>query len=220
MEYSWISFDCYGTLIDWYAGIRSALAQATPALPPDQIEDVAASYEGTEQALEAGEFKPYRVILRQALAQAFVQRGWPTPQPANLLVEALATWRPFPEVPHVLQRLKAAGYRLAILSNVDRDLIQPSLAQLPVRFDAVVTAEDVGSYKPAPGHWAALLAQVQTAPANILHVAAGLHYDIPTAQRLGLSTCWINRRAADPGEIRPDITLTTMTGLLDEIETS
>ena len=217
MSYSWISFDCYGTLIDWHAGIRSALAQVTPELCPNQIEDIADSYDQSERALEVADYQPYRLILRKALAEAFIHNSLSYPRPADLLVHALPTWRPFPEVPQVLQKLKTSGYRLAILSNVDRDLIEPSLAQLPVHFDVVVTAEDVGSYKPDSRHWEALLARVGVAPSNILHVAAGLYYDIPSAQRMGFSTCWINRHSASPGHIRPDMTLTNLTGLTDAL---
>lgn len=218
MPYSWISFDCYGTLIDWYTGIRSAVEQALPILTRDQIEDVAGSYDAMERSIESHAYRPYRVILREALAATFYQHGLPAPNPSNLLVQALPTWNPFWDVPRVLHQLKATGHRLAILSNVDRDLIQSSLTQLPVGFDLVITAEDVQSYKPAPRHWEALLANTGVPPSNILHVAAGLHYDIPTAQGLGLSTCWINRRAVDPGSIQPDITLPHLMGLLDALE--
>jgi 2-haloacid dehalogenase len=132
----------------------------------------------------------------------------------DILARELPQWPTFAEAPQVLRSLKASGYRLAILSNVDRDLIQPSLQQLSVSMDLVITAEDVRSYKPAPAHWEALLRQAGVVPAEILHVAAGLHYDIPTAQDLGLGTCWINRRGENSWTIRPETRLSNLTGLV------
>ncbi|MDA8347045.1 MAG: haloacid dehalogenase type II [Thermaerobacter sp.] len=217
MTYRWITFDCYGTLIDWHTGIREALARVTPSLRPEQIESLARDYERVEHALEAETWQPYRTILQTALITLFRNHGLVSPQPADILVQALPTWKPFQEVSAVLTALKDAGHSLAILSNVDRDLIQGSLAQLPVEFDLVVTAEDVGSYKPAPAHWERFLLMTAAEPKEVLHVAAGLHYDIPTAQRLGFRACWINRRGENSNGIQPDAMAPNLTGVFDEL---
>lgn len=217
MAYRWITFDCYGTLIDWHTGIREALARVTPSLPPEQIESLAQDYDRVESALEAEVWQPYRTILQKALVTLFHEHSLASPQPADILVQTLPTWKPFQEVSTVLTTLKDGGYNLAILSNVDRDLIRGSLAQLPVEWDLVVTAEDVGSYKPAPAHWERFLLMTAAEPKEVLHVAAGLHYDIPTAQRLGFRTCWINRHGEEPDGIQLDSMAPSLTGVVDEL---
>ena len=194
MPIQWISFDCYGTLIDWATGIRQALTMVTPSLTMKEIETFAQDYDRVEQEFESRAYQPYRAILQQVLAEVFVSHGKISPHPADILVRLLPTFQPFPEAARVLIALQQQGYRLAILSNVDRDLIQKSLKSLPVPIDLVVTAEEVNAYKPAPKHWESLLNQTRVSPARILHVAAGLHYDIPTAKQLGFYSCWVNRR--------------------------
>lgn len=214
LSYRWISFDCYGTLIDWDTGFRSAMSQVQPRLSADQLETVARRYDQVEREHESSPYHPYRTILREALAQTFGEIGVPFPEPPDILAEELPKWPAFPEVPRVLRYLKSSGYRLAILSNVDRELIQSSLRQFGVSMDLVITAEDVRRYKPDPAHWEALLGGAGVMPLEILHVARGLHSDIPTAQGLGLGTCWVNRRGENSGNIRPGTVLSDLTDLV------
>ena len=219
MKESWITFDCYGTLIDWNTGIRQGLRAAAPTASAGAIAAMAAGYEALEQELERGPYRPYPAIQEAVTLALLARHGFPPPSHPRILTEGLPEWGPFAEVPDVLKRLKAAGYRLGILSNIDRDLIGASLKRLPVAFDLVITAEDVGSYKPAPAHWTRFLDETGAAPADVFHVAQGLIYDIGAASQLGFRTVWINRWGEDPGSIRPDFTTNRLDGALQVIPT-
>lgn len=195
----WATFDCYGTLIDWNGGIRGQLArlfgaEAAPAL--------LARYHELEPAVQAEAYRSYREVLTETLVRLATEQGLALPEGEEAaLADSLPHWPPFPEVPAALAELRARGWRLAILSNTDRDLLTASERQLGVPFDAVVVAEDVGSYKPAHGHWQAFRASVAVAPERHVHVAASLFHDIVPATELGLTSVWINRlgERAGPG---------------------
>ncbi len=189
----WLTCDCYGTLIDWERGIADALA---PFLaPPVDRRALAARYIAIEAEVEREAYRPYREILAEASGRLMAALGHPLPAGrARVLPDALPAWRPFPEVPGALRGLRSAGYRLAILSNVDRDLIAASIAHLGVEPDLVVAAEDCRSYKPAPGHWKEFQARSGAAPARTVHVGASLYHDMAPAAALGYRTIFINRR--------------------------
>jgi len=204
--FAWIAFDCYGTLIDWEEGMARALRRLAAAhglsLDPDALPQ---RYIRIELALEQERYRPYRDVLvlgaRRLLEEQGIalEPGWD-----RLFLESLPRWPPFPEVPRALRVLKAR-YRLAVLSNVDDDLIRHSLESLGVAFDAVITAEQVRSYKPAPGHWERLLAVAGVPRTSVLHVAASLVHDVAPAKALGFPVAWINRKGEGPGDSpRPD----------------
>src|SRR3989475_5222479 len=158
MPVDWVTFDCYGTLIDWERGITDALL---PLLPPGTDRRALAEwYIALEARFEAEGYHLYKDVLdrvgRRVLASLDVPIGEDQPSP---LPSSLAEWRPFPEVPTALRALRGRGRKLAILSNVDRDLLASSIARLALRPDLAITAEDCGSYKPAPGHWRFFLAR-------------------------------------------------------------
>ena len=188
----WITFDCYGTLIDWESGVADALSPFLP--PPVDRAALAARYIAVEAEVEHEAYRPYREILAVASSRLMAGLGHPLPPDrAGALPDSLPAWRPFPEVPAALRALRAAGRRLAILSNVDRDLLATSIVRLGVQPDLTVTAEDCRSYKPARGHWDMFRATTGAPTAHTVHVAASLFHDIVPAGALGYRTVFINR---------------------------
>ncbi len=187
----WASFDCYGTLVDWNGGIGGQLerlfgVEATPRL--------LARYHELEPAVQAEAYRSYREVLTETLIRLATEQGLAVPEGEEAaLARSLPHWPVFPEVPVALAELRARGWRLAILSNSDRDLIAASERQLGVPFDVVVVAQDIGSYKPAHGHWYAFRERVAVAPERHVHVGASLFHDIAPAGELGLTSVWVNR---------------------------
>ncbi|MFQ5914376.1 MAG: haloacid dehalogenase type II [Nitrospinota bacterium] len=206
MGYDWLTFDCYGTLIDWEAGIRASLEKLVlekkPGVDPATLP---ARYITTELAVEAEGYRPYREVLRISVERLLKATGISlTRDEASVLVRTLPTWQPFPDVRKTLSRL-GERYRLAILSNIDEDLIAQSVKVLRVRFDAVITAEQVRSFKPAPAHWRRMLEVCGTSVDRVLHVAASLEHDARPAKRLGFDCVWVDRHGSgEPGDVRPD----------------
>ena len=191
-----LTFDCYGTLIDWNTGICRALTavlNATGAGTPIALSEALAEYHRLEPAIQAGAYRSYRQILDTAAAQVVERFGLRLP-PAQrtLLSDSLGGWKPFADTNPALERLKGK-YRLGILSNIDRDLLAQTARHFTVPFDVVVTAEDVRSYKPAPGHFVRMRAQLPDGGARWLHVAQSLHHDCVPCKALGIPCVWINR---------------------------
>jgi 2-haloacid dehalogenase len=148
----WATFDCYGTLIDWNGGISAVLAGVFG--PDADVPRLLHRYHEIEPEIQTERYRRYREVLDLCLAGLALDEGRVLGDgEAHVLSESLADWPAFPEVPGSLAELKRRGWSLAILSNCDRDLIAQSLPRLGVRFDRVIVAEDVGSYKPQPGHW-------------------------------------------------------------------
>ena len=184
----WCTFDCYGTLIDWEGGITDALLPYF-ASPPDR-DALAKEYIETEATVESGAYLRYREVLDQAGRALLRAHGIERPSP---LSASLPGWAAFPEVPAALRALQTAGRRIAILSNVDRDLIATSLPKLGIAPDLVVTAEDVGSYKPAAGHWTRFAELTGAGPADTIHIGASQYHDMVPGAALGYRTVFIDR---------------------------
>jgi len=190
----WATFDCYGTLIDWNGGIRGELARV---FGEDRADERLARYHELEPELQADGTLSYREVLTEAMRRL----GAPdTDQGA--LAESLPNWEPFPEAPAALQEARSRGWKLAILSNTDRDFIDASMARLAVPFELAIVASEIGSYKPAHRHWERFVEQTQAAREGNVHVAASLFHDIAPANELGLRSIWINRLGELP-EPRP-----------------
>jgi 2-haloacid dehalogenase len=190
----WATFDCYGTLIDWNGGIRGELARV---FGEDRADERLARYHELEPELQADGTLSYREVLTEAMRRL----GAPdTDQGA--LAQSLPNWEPFPEAPAALQEARSRGWKLAILSNTDRDFIEASQASLGVPFELAIVASEIGSYKPAHRHWERFFEQTQAPPERHAHVAASLFHDIAPANELGLRSVWINRLAELP-EPRP-----------------
>ena len=203
-DFDALSFDCYGTLIDWESGIAAVLAPWARAagleLSGEALLELYATHEARIEA-EHGQWL-YPDVLAETFAALGRQLEVPVPaQAMAALARSVPSWPPFPDSSAALARL-GTRYKLVVVSNVDRESFAGSSAALGVSFDAVVTAQDVGSYKPAPANFEALLAAVAglgIAPGRLLHVAQSLFHDHVPAKAFGLSTVWINRRAGRPG---------------------
>jgi 2-haloacid dehalogenase len=213
----WATFDCYGTLIDWNAGIRGELellfgTEAGPRL----LE----RYHELEPELEGGSYRSYREVLTLALEQLLREEGVQPPEgETGALARSLPDWQPFSEVSESLGELRSRGWKLAILSNSDRDLILASERQIGVPFDLTVVAEDVRSYKPAHGHWEHFFEATTADRERHVHVAASLFHDVAPANELGLTTVWINRldEQADAEPTRELRDLSALPDVLDEL---
>jgi 2-haloacid dehalogenase len=187
----WATFDCYGTLIDWERGIREALLRLWPRADGVRL---LARYHEIEPGIQAGSFLPYREVMARALEELAEAEGLELrPLDRAALAESLPSWPPFPEVPGSLRELGSRGWRWAVLSNTDPDLLAASILNLGIQPDLVVTAHDAGSYKPAHGHWKAFAERSGADPARHVHVAASLFHDIAPAAELGIPSVWINR---------------------------
>jgi 2-haloalkanoic acid dehalogenase type II len=205
----WATFDCYGTLIDWNAGIRGELARV---FGEERADALLVRYHVLERELEADGTRSYREVLTEAMRRL----GAP-PDEEDALARSLPRWRPFPEVTQALENARARGWRLAILSNTDRDYIEASLEQLGAPFELAIVASEIGSYKPALGHWHAFEERVGRSPD--VHVAASLLHDIGPANELGLPSIWINRLEEKPGPqpTRELSDLSRLSDILDEL---
>jgi len=216
-----LTFDCYGTLIDWERGISEAFAAAAGAdgVALDLV-DVLRAYHEVEPRVQAERYRRYRDVLALTARGVADRLGWTLPPGReSFLAESLPSWPPFPDTNDALRRLKGAGHRLIILSNVDDDLLAGTRHHLAVEFDAVITAEQVGSYKPAAGHFAAARAQIGDAP--WLHVAQSYFHDVQPARALGVPTAWINRKGERPLDDRgPDHEFRTLAEAADFLATS
>lgn len=196
-----LSFDCYGTLIDWESGIREALGELRDRHGlPTPVDLLLVQWEAIQFRQIAGPYRRYRDILRTSLVETFAgQRVALTPREAEVLGERIGQWKPFADSAPALARLRTR-YRLAILSNIDDDILALSLALLDIPFDELVTAQQVGSYKPRPAHFREALRRFARGPSAFLHCAFGFKYDQSPALALGMATCWVKR----PGWIRDD----------------
>jgi len=188
MAVRWCTFDCYGTLIDWEGGVTDALLPLLPA--PVDRDALAKEYIETEAHVESGQYLRYRDVLDRAGRALLLAHGVDRPSP---LPASLPSWRAFLEVPSALRALHDAGRKIAILSNVDRDLIATSIPKLGITPDLVVTAEDVGSYKPAPGHWTRFAELTGASTADTVHIGASQYHDMIPGAALGYRTVFIDR---------------------------
>jgi 2-haloacid dehalogenase len=211
----WVTFDCYGTLIDWERGITDALLPLLSA--PIDRDELARRYIAVEAEVEAETFRSYRDVLAEAGARLLASLGARAPSP---LPESLARWRPFREVPAALGELRRRGRRIAILSNVDRDLIATSIPQLGIAPDLVITAQDCGSYKPALGHWRLFAQRSGAATNDTVHVGASQYHDMRPAAALGYRTIFVDRHG-ETLETPPTLVisdLAALPGVIDELE--
>ncbi|HTE83410.1 MAG TPA: HAD-IA family hydrolase [Dehalococcoidia bacterium] len=202
--YDVITFDCYGTLIDWNRGLRSALrsAVATAGGTAGPAELLSAYHE-LEPIVEAESHQSYREVLTETARRAAARIDVELSSAAAAAIPAsLPDWPPFADTNPALERLHAAGYSLGILSNVDDVLLVGTCRRLTVPFDLIVTAERVGSYKPAPGHFET--ARRTIGGARWLHAAQSYFHDVAPAHALGIPVAWINRlRELPAGNAQP-----------------
>jgi len=216
-----LTFDCYGTLINWEAGIIPALRRILSA-HGKQIDDATLLklYGDFEQRSEQGAFRPYREVLESVVRQFGAEfRFAPTAEEARSLPDSLATWKPWPDTVAALRQLKTR-FRLAILSNVDDDLFADTRPQLEVEFDEVITAQQAQAYKPSLKLFELALNRINAPAHRVLHVGQSIYHDVIPAQALGLAAVWVNRPSARPGvgavksaEAKPDLTVASLAEL-------
>jgi 2-haloacid dehalogenase len=193
MSERWATFDCYGTLIDWHGGLRAGIASLWPDA---DVRALHRRYLDIEAQLQAGTGTPYRQVLTEGLVELAQDQGLTLPPGReSTLADALPSWTAFPEVPGALAELRRRGWKLAILSNTDPDYLEASLGHIGVPVDLRVVASEIGSYKPAPGHWETFYARSGADRTRHIHVAASLFHDIEPCSRLGIPAVWIDREA-------------------------
>jgi 2-haloacid dehalogenase len=209
----WATFDCYGTLIDWNGGLRTELARLWPG---EDAGELLRRYHELEPEVEHAEpGLSYREVMQRALARL----GEVPPGEEDALGRSLPGWDVFPEVREALERARDRGWRLAILSNTDRDFIEASKETIGVPFDETVVASEIGSYKPAHKHWEEFYARTGADPARHVHVAQSMFHDVVVANELGLPSVWINRLGErhDTAPTRELPDLVALPEVLDEL---
>jgi 2-haloacid dehalogenase len=215
MSDRWATFDCYGTLVDWLGGIRTTLAKVWPDEDLDALE---VAYHRIEPAVQAGRGIPYRQVMAETLAGIAQDRGLELPDDdRDAFAVSLPAWPVFPDVPPGLTELRARGWKLAILSNTDADLLDASLLAIGVPVDLRIVASDIGSYKPAFAHWETFFRETGADRSRHVHVAASLFHDVEPCAKLGLPCVWINRQG-EASELPRAGELTDLSALADTVD--
>ena len=213
----WATFDCYGTLVDWNGGIHAELEKLFGV---ERADELLARYHELEPEIQAANpGMSYREVLTIALERLASETGLMLPEgEASALARSLPAWPVFEDVHDGLTQARERGWRLGILSNTDRDLIDASMDSIGVHFDLAIVASDIGSYKPAHRHWEVFRERVGGADSIAhVHVAQSLYHDIAPASELGLPSIWINR-LDEPDDPRPSRTLMSTARLADTLD--
>lgn len=211
----WATFDCYGTLIDWMSGLESTMAWLWPGADRATL---LRRYHEIEPGVQAGRGIPYREVMAETLARVAVAESLAIPDGMeDALGASLPGWPVFPEVPVALHALRHRGWRIAILSNTDPDLLDASIGAIGIPVDLRVVASQIGSYKPAPGHWEAFFRLTGADRARHVHVAASLFHDVEPCSKLGLPCVWINRMD-ETSDLPRAAELTELAGLPDTLD--
>jgi 2-haloacid dehalogenase len=217
----WATFDCYGTLIDWNGGIARELGRL---FGDGEVPRLLERYHELEPQVQAEDpERTYRTVLTVTLERIAETDGLSLSDGEHdALARSLPAWAPFPEVPAALGEARERGWRLAILSNTDRDFIEASKQTIGVAFDETVVASEIGSYKPAPNHWEVFYERTGADPARHVHVAQSMFHDIVVANELGLPSVWINRLGEhhDTAPTRELPDLVELPEVLDELVAS
>jgi 2-haloacid dehalogenase len=218
-DFDVLTFDCYGTLIDWEAGILAAIRPILDAHGIDGVDDagVLEAFARHESEIEAGSYRPYRQVLGEVLTAMLGHFGQaPGAGEVAAFGGSVVDWPAFPDSGAALARLQTR-FTLGVITNCDDDLFAASERRLGIQFDYVVTAQQAKRYKPNPRGFELAFERIGLPPARILHVAQSLFHDHVTAKRLGLRTVWVDRRAGragggatPPAQATPDLTVPDM----------
>jgi len=193
MKFPHLTFDCYGTLIDWRKGIEVNLGQILRKNGLAFGVDVFPTYLKFE-AEEEDQYKSYREVLRDTAIKVAEHLKLPIAEKeAKAFAASIPSWSPFSDTVETLKELGKMGYKRIILSNIDRAILNETVLQNSLNVDGYITAEDVGSYKPSYGHWNRFFQEYKASKETTLHVAQSIYHDITPCSKLGISTAWINR---------------------------
>jgi 2-haloacid dehalogenase len=212
----WATFDCYGTLVDWNAGVRAELERLFGSAQGERLLE---RYHEVEPRVQRERPEAsYREVMASVLEDVASSAGVSLPaEERDALGRSLPGWPVFPEVPDALAEARSRGWRLAALTNSDRDLIDASLEAIGVPFDGTVVASEIGSYKPAHGHWRTFYESTGADPGLHVHVAQSHFHDIAPADELGIRSVWINR-LGERREPAPTRELRDLNGLADVLD--
>ncbi|HKT22094.1 MAG TPA: HAD-IA family hydrolase [Nitrososphaerales archaeon] len=215
MKYRYLTFDCYGTLIDWRAGIEAGLRSALGEVGLGG-QELLRAYVEAEQKQETG-YKKYREVLRDTAISLSTALGKRVDgASAEAFASSVPGWPAFTDTGDFLREMGSRGYKRYILSNIDNDLLEQTIERNHLDVDGFVTAEEVGSYKPDPGHWREFMARTSARRDGVLHVAQSVFHDIVPTQRLGIASAWVNRyHEAMPKEAHPQYVSDTLAGLAE-----
>jgi len=214
----WLTFDCFGTLIDWRHGIRTT----GELLFPGHGQAFLDAYIALEAEVESeGSFKRYRAVLTETSRRAARQlRLDLKPDDATALVSTIPYWPPFGDVGAALADLRKEGWKFALLTNCDRDIIALTQRRLPASFDAVVTAEDVSAYKPNPAHFRLFQSTFGASADAWIHVAQSYFHDIKPTHELGITRIWVNRQGERDDPSLADVVINGLAQLPDAVSRS
>ncbi len=212
----WATFDCYGTLVDWNRGIGAELSRLLGASDCDRLLD---RYHQIEPRLQREHpAMSYREVMTAVLAELAAEEGVSlAPDERDALGSSLPAWPVFDDVAPALTDVRDRGWRLVALTNSDRDLIEASIAAIGVPFDGAIVASEIGSYKPAHGHWRAFAVTFGADEHRHVHVAQSHFHDIVPATELGIPSIWINR-LGERGDPPPTRELPDLRGLADALD--
>jgi 2-haloalkanoic acid dehalogenase type II len=207
-----LTFDCYGTLIDWDRGVAGAVRTACPDSASFSDDELLGSFYAIQDDLKTSAYRPYRQLLTEVTLELARRNQWEiSEERAGLVPASIPGWTPFDDTNESLVRLTSAGFRLGILSNIDDDLLSGTLEHFDVAFDLLVTAQSLESYKPARAHFDRALEEVGDERSGMLHLAQSLFHDVRPATKLGLDVVWVNRAGephpadVEPTAITPDL---------------
>jgi len=215
-RYEVLTFDCYGTLIDWETGILGALK---PILTNHGFQltgaEILRRYADAEAEIESGQYLPCRDVLSRVVSKLGESLGFePSGSEKDSLARSLGTWPPFPDTIESLRRLKER-FKLGIISNVDRDLFEQSASLMKTGFDWVITAEDARSYKPSHNNFEHAINTIGVPVERVLHLAESLRHDVVPVKELGLSVVWVNRSRGRNGQATASGNIDSVTAKAD-----
>jgi 2-haloacid dehalogenase len=216
-HFTHFTFDCYGTLINWEQGILSVIQSILQSHSVVLSDDAALAIYGETEPKLQHPYQRYRDVLEQVVHEFGRKTGFEaTKAEMNSLPESLKNWQPYPDTVEALKRMKEK-YKLVILSNIDDDLFAHSARLLQVKLDAVITAEQVKSYKPDRAHWVEMLHRCKTTPDRVLHVGQSIYHDVIPAKSMGFQTVWVHRApgygATRAANERPDLEVKSLAEL-------
>jgi 2-haloacid dehalogenase len=218
-----VTFDCYGTLVDWETGILGAAAVlAGRSIEPHERADVLHGYAAAERQIEAGAYLPYREVLRRVAHELAARFHWSIDSNTeHAISESIVDWPVFDETPGALRTLQER-FSVGILSNIDNDLFATTAPKLGIELDLLVTAQQVRSYKPGEAHFREALERTKLPPSAVLHVAESRYHDVAPASRLGCSTVWVNRAAggvsaSGGSDATPDLAVASLHELIEHL---